>query len=816
MKDAASTWAVVVGIDTYDNFRHLKGAAADAHATVTWLRQLGVPDGQIMLHAAPSEASQKSVEDLNLPVGGCTEPEIWTSFERLRANQGTRLFLFLAGHGLFEPGGQRTFLTREASQMTVSNLGIDWHARLLRGLDYKLQILVMDGCLNLPYDATRRAQFREGQHSGVEPLPPLDTSFQVLCCGATQGQKAQEVRGRGLFTSKLLAALDPKDPDLRCVDIDDKYGTVQLDLFRAVQEVAKPETEAAASAQGRKQSPGIYTLSAGETPGVIPVVELPTAEPARLSVSVKPGAALPDVKFVTLSSDSNEWKRKLLPAALESAPHVSVLPPGLPVSVRCLLKPQTDWVQPGQEDLTTAGDMVVVFDLQPPGGGGASPPAIQTIDVDGRVVKAIPIRRVGIDRAVERLGRDFGIREIGLGGSGRGTLPGGSLGEGGEESLTFVLPEGDDAWGSEAEGTAFEVAEVVTEHTPEGIHAVVREQDALESVTAFEIPMTRTSAIRLAGFWAHTPVIKVGDTPLCPNDLVSSPLVPVDGPTTVRIELPWGTWSRRFDASRGRTTQIKLPDRVGVPPLRALMLRNEGGELDQPLSVVAARADLSGAGLVDAESRPLGARLERRPRSGFSAWTGSTFDVLGDPLPAPRWQRYVSREGLHFPLSEIGAVALNLGRAERAEPLSRTRSKQWDRLVAFGELAKVGESEAEELASRKWDDLLLGLAGAYACYANEQDRYLEGTLENLRALDSDLPDVALLEAALDARRDRHRREVSDRLGRASIPVFRWGVAIGQLAADHYGDDRLAGRLRRVEHGLVVTSTWTLWYEEGAR
>ena len=122
-----------------------------------------------------------------------------------------------------------------------------------------------------------------------------------------------------------------------------------------------------------------------------------------------------------------------------------------------------------------------------------------------------------------------------------------------------------------------------------------------------------------------------------------------------------------------------------------------------------------------------------------------------------------------------------------------------------GELSRLSDSEAESLASRKWDDLLLGLAGAYSCYANGQDSFLEGTLDNLRALEPDLPDVAVLEAALDARRNRHRPEVSGRLWNAGVPVFRWGVAIGRLAAEHYGDERLDQRLRTVERGLVRNS-----------
>jgi hypothetical protein len=819
VKDAASTWAVVIGIDAYDNFAKLKGAAADSVATVKWLRRLGVPDHQIMLHAAPDKASEKAIDDLGLPVGGCTEPKIWKSFERLGENRGARLYVFLSGHGLYEPSGHRVFLTQEAGQKTVSNLGIAWYARWLRGLDYNLQLLVMDGCLNVAYDANRRALFKEGEHSSVEPGPPRNV-LQVLCCGAEKGQRALEVKGRGLFTSKLLAALDPDEPDTRCVDIDEKTGTKQFDIFRAVQVVAGPATANAANESGNKQNPSVEYVSEWSTPAVFPAVDIPTPEPTQLSVSVKPGVALTDVKWVTLTADDTEWSRKLPPAEFKSTPYVSVLPPNLTVWARCQVKPQTNWIEPGQRNLITAGEQDIIFDLTPPAEGKASPPAIQTIDVDGNVVKAIPMRRVDPARAVARLHRAFEIREGALGKPdwtiGRSHLDGdsvsGGLAEGIDEALIFELPEGNETWGSRDAEKAFELAELVTESTPEGIHAVVREQNVLQEATSLVIPLTHTGAVRLAGFWAGEPVIKVGDMAISPNSLVARPLVPVDGPTTIRIELPWGSWSERIDALRGQATRVELPVKVGVPPLRARLLRDEMGAQDEPLSVVAERADLSGASIVGPEGEPLGTRLEHRPRTEFSAWNGSTFTPSAKVARGRRWGRYVSRNGLRFPLSEVGAVAVYLGRTERAEPLSRTPSKLWDRLVAFGDLDEVDESGAENLASRKWNDLLLGLAGAYACYANGQEDYLAGTLKNLRGLDSDLPDVAILEAALDARSGIHRREVSSRLSDAGIPVFRWGVAIGQLAAEHYSEPELGRRLETVEKGLVPSSTWTLWYE----
>jgi hypothetical protein len=178
MKDAAATWALIIGIDSYDNFKGLTGAARDAAAAVTWLRHLGVPDAQILLHAAPCDAAKPELDALGLTCHGCTEPEIWASFVTLMNNRGSKLYVFLSGHGFCEPGGDRVFLTREASDKVTKNLGIDWYAKFLRGQDYTTQYLVMDGCLNVPYTGEVRSRFVAGAQSGVALPPPRGKSFR--------------------------------------------------------------------------------------------------------------------------------------------------------------------------------------------------------------------------------------------------------------------------------------------------------------------------------------------------------------------------------------------------------------------------------------------------------------------------------------------------------------------------------------------------------------------------------------------------------------------------------------------------------------
>jgi hypothetical protein len=183
----------------------------------------------------------------------------------------------------------------------------------------------------------------------------------------------------------------------------------------------------------------------------------------------------------------------------------------------------------------------------------------------------------------------------------------------------------------------------------------------------------------------------------------------------------------------------------------------------------------------------------------------------------PAWQAYgqVSYGVAQwlFPLSETGPLAVQTGRNPRAEPLSAIPSPHWDRLVSSGRLDDIAPREAVGLTNDKWAEPLLGLAGAYACFAQQSDEYLRIVLENLRRLEPDLPDLPILEAALD-RRAQKRTKVADELNALGhsgvVPVFRWGVALGILASEHYNVPALGAHLRLVEQRLAPNSTWTMW------
>ena len=201
---------------------------------------------------------------------------------------------------------------------------------------------------------------------------------------------------------------------------------------------------------------------------------------------MQPGAALSDVKVVKLSADrTTGWVHKLMPDDLESGPYVSVLPPALAVSVSCLLKPEATWVEPPQENFVTEGETNIVFELKPPDSAGGSPPVTQRSTSTAARCRRSP-RAAAAGEARSRKRRRGGIAV--------------DLGGGGEDAFTFALPEFEIAEIAQTEEDfATEVARALTEETPEGVFAVVRQGGDRQSATTLEIPMTYTQAVRLAG-----------------------------------------------------------------------------------------------------------------------------------------------------------------------------------------------------------------------------------------------------------------------------------------------------------------------------
>jgi hypothetical protein len=203
MDEGSTTWALVVGINHYDagpdKVRPLSGAVADAAATVSWLKRIGVPKEQIFLHTSP--LASPAVAATQVIPKSALEVEIWASINRLtKVSTGTRLFVFLFGHAIYEPENKRLFFTQDfgVNDRWV-NLSLDRYIDLFLSMGFRRQFLFMDGCNNLPYPRTARTKIGAG-YSGPADVTPRAENSMVACYSCSQTEEAAEIGGRGLFT----------------------------------------------------------------------------------------------------------------------------------------------------------------------------------------------------------------------------------------------------------------------------------------------------------------------------------------------------------------------------------------------------------------------------------------------------------------------------------------------------------------------------------------------------------------------------------------------------------------------------------------
>lgn len=782
MKEALTTWALVAGIDVYDEpaVPHLSGAVADAVAAVQWLRRLGVPDGQILLHASPSATSRPSLEALGLAWQPATEPELWKSVARLRkVTGGTRLFVFLSGHGLYEPTTRRLFLTQEAGPDAWTNLGMDEYIELFRSMSFPRQFLFMDGCQNYPYAETARPTVAAAMHAGVTGYTARPGNCLVACFAAGQGQRALEVDGRGLFLRHLLDGLDLDRPWEGAVDLDFDTGGRTVDLRKLVQECVLPKVEREARAQTPPldQTPDFKDF--GPTSAVYPVVRLRDLPTAKVEVRVAPASAESEVEKVRVVVDEPLWFRQM-PRLDEplTLPMVSRLPVGLTGTVSCSLRRGAGSLDHPRQDFEASRDVSLIFEVR-------------------RVRREMPVSR-GLGEYPAEVERDP-VR-------------------GPSESFSIAPHVGE------------EVLRVGTRNTAGAV--VLRlalPPDGARSLAGF---VTGRSLVwvGLPGDEPAGPLWREGTGPgrLSLDQLEQEPEIPLEpGPVRVRLELPWGSWTSLVRVPDAGEARLALPAGVGTPPLRVVLHREAGRQ---------------GTLLLGAEGMAPAARLRHglggekgpalKPAAPLSAaWAlrppRLAGDVMGQLLAEIDLED--GRRAL-FPLMKGRVLALDLTRGGlRVEALSDLPSPAWDLLIAAGRLDALDLADVMALTELKWADWLLGLAGAYAVYArpSEPQRvHLQEVLKNLTRLAEEgeargkkVPDLDLLGAAFQpagsavemARRLRPWAE------ERAVPVLRWGVAIALRLLAGLGDgEPFAGwraALAAIEPRLSPISVWTAWTEE---
>ncbi len=834
MRDGPSTWALIVAIDEYDDagLRSLEGPVADACEAIGWLRKLGVPDGHIFLHASPSDASRGAIDALGLSYLDAREPTIWSSIAQLRGEQGSRLFIFLFGHGLYDPQSRRLFLTQEAGVGgAYVNLGIDEYRELFLSMSFRDQVLVMDGCLNYPYADTARPTVKAAMHPSITGYTARPGNGLVECFAASQDQRAAEIDGRGAFARRLFAAIDPDTPLPDGVDFDFGSGERRLDV-RMVMDKVIPQVarDAAALVPSVTQQPQYFRHGRAGAEAGFAFCTLPATESKSITVELTPQDVTPHAERVRVWLDEMPYwthTEPAIPGDPVTFPLTVVFPAGVRGVAACQLAAQTEWQAPDRASFVANDDQVVTLvaaagqpiALGPRDGLGSAPPGVEinsgTVEFGVKLVErdgspayemnsahyATVAERTGlIDTGAGLISDDAGI-DVQIH----------------EDGPTFSI-----------DGFAFEagvrlvnrVADEVRAVIPPGYHVQIV-APANVAVAGLRLELAG-SAEALAGLLSEEDVVEVGrpweSDPVLrvsPAGLEAQPVYGLDpGAATVSLDLPWGTWSTTVRIPPVGETVVQLPEAVGVPPLRvglveAMRQRPLGGAAE--VWVIDDRAVMtSRIGLTDPVERPA-----VRDGDGLPAvWS---VEGPGDRGP---WTSVVGSAGhWSFPVSFFGPLAVNADPANpRAEPLSLTPSPDWDLLLSAGRLDVLTTEQAVALTNLKWSDYLVGLAGAYAVYASGDPEYLDVVVANLEGL-GPLLDVSLLAYAAELRREAATSsETLERLERAAaagaVPVLRWGVPLAVEAArtTRLGDEypEWSAAIHVVASSLEPTSVWTMW------
>jgi len=150
------TWAVVAGVEKYAGGWewNLNGPVNDACRFVRWLRDRGVPAGQIKLLLSPLDHNLTQADELELdPKVGvawelATANALHDALEEIHSEEGDLLYLFLGGHGVIVEG-ERLFLSSDARGDGLHNLDFDDLLKSLRTdhfNGFRRQVVLVDSC----------------------------------------------------------------------------------------------------------------------------------------------------------------------------------------------------------------------------------------------------------------------------------------------------------------------------------------------------------------------------------------------------------------------------------------------------------------------------------------------------------------------------------------------------------------------------------------------------------------------------------------------------------------------------------------------
>jgi hypothetical protein len=190
----SSSYALVVGIDTYAHWPRLEYAAKDAASMAELLEQKHFQVTILTNHQATRRNILKQLETI-----------------RRSVDANSRVVFYFAGHGQTEdlPGGrERGYIVpvdADEYDWKRTMLPMDRLNRTIRDFEAKHILLAFDSCYS-GLGLSRSIKRRVKQDSVYITKMMQTRSIQVLTAGS-RSEQALEAAGHGLFTDHLLAAL---------------------------------------------------------------------------------------------------------------------------------------------------------------------------------------------------------------------------------------------------------------------------------------------------------------------------------------------------------------------------------------------------------------------------------------------------------------------------------------------------------------------------------------------------------------------------------------------------------------------------------
>ncbi len=219
--DPSRTYALVVGIEKYDNCRNLDGPALNALNFAHWLSERGVPNKNIFLFISELEANTESVTDFlssnleNLKKQTATRENIDQAlFSTIcKQEEGNLLYIYWVGHGYIINIEERMLSYSDDSKSF--NLSC-----LLKSLktdtfgNFDSQILLIDACSKYAKSTSKVQYFGEKpRKEGYRIGPVKNQRKQFVLFSTQEGYPAinKDREKTALFSDELLKQLSNEE-----------------------------------------------------------------------------------------------------------------------------------------------------------------------------------------------------------------------------------------------------------------------------------------------------------------------------------------------------------------------------------------------------------------------------------------------------------------------------------------------------------------------------------------------------------------------------------------------------------------------------